>query len=608
MDILFSILLGILSLVWLLDGLRLRQRAKALVVIEPNQGTDIESPFRIITKRGAVLSESMVRSATQYALVERLDVLGLVADDLPAAEAMLCMQAVDPKTFRKSRMAFARMLGEAFLVRVETLERMGLGVIAPKSGEDFLKLAAELKKYSSASMDFAVMAGLKGAKHDGLALRPNFLKLYFGSIGAPWLFMQVAILTVGLYFSPFWAAVAFAAYIAQPLLVLVKTPSPARDLWLYAGLRPLLDTFTMIRSFFMRSGESTSRTALLAEKRQHYKELLSQGIDSFFEERREDCPLCKSKELTQFIRTQDRFQFKPGEFQVDRCRTCAHIFQNPRLSISGLDFYYKDFYDGLGEERLEGIFSHGNAPYLARARMLEGKATPSRWLDVGGGHGHFCLLARDVFPEAAFDGLDLSSSVLEAEKKGWTNRSYRGLFPELADQIAQTSPYDVISMSHYLEHTRDPSSEIEAASKVLSEGGHLLIELPDPESRFGRIFRSFWIPWFQPQHQHFLSAANLERLLKAHKFEPVTWHRGEAHHPIDIMFSIGLMVTQIARPFDLPWLPQQRGGWRKFFNPIVFVLAVPFLAASRILDLALAPLLRRPGWANAYRVLAVRVA
>ncbi|RZA25065.1 MAG: class I SAM-dependent methyltransferase, partial [Proteobacteria bacterium] len=246
--------------------------------------------------------------------------------------------------------------------------------------------------------------------------------------------------------------------------------------------------------------------------------------------------------------------------------------------------------------------------YLARARMLLGHVKPSRWLDVGGGHGHFCLLARDVFPDAAFDGLDLSSSVLEAEKKGWTNRSYRGLFPDLAEQISQSELYDVVSMSHYLEHTRDPALEIEAAGKVLPKGGHLLIELPDPESRFGKIFGSFWIPWFQPQHQHFLSAANLQRILQANNFEPVSWQRGEAHHPIDIMFSLGLMVTQIARPLDLPWLPTKSGWMRKLFNQIVFIVAIPFLIISRILDLALAPLLRRPGWANAYRVLAIRVA
>ena len=35
----------------------------------------------------------------------------------------------------------------------------------------------------------------------------------------------------------------------------------------------------------------------------------------------------------------------------------------------------------------------------------------------------------------------------------------------------------------------------------------------EPESPFGRLLGRWWIPWFQPQHQHLLSVANLEREL-----------------------------------------------------------------------------------------------
>ena len=44
------------------------------------------------------------------------------------------------------------------------------------------------------------------------------------------------------------------------------------------------------------------------------------------------------------------------------------MFQNPRLSLDGLDFYYKDFYDGLGEDGMEFVFGFGVEPYLDRAR------------------------------------------------------------------------------------------------------------------------------------------------------------------------------------------------------------------------------------------------
>ena len=93
---------------------------------------------------------------------------------------------------------------------------------------------------------------------------------------------------------------------------------------------------------------------------------------------------------------------------------------------------------------------------------------------MGTGHGHFCLVARQHWPEATFDGLDLSESVDEAARRGWVDTAYRGLFPELAGGLPRS--YDVVSMHHYLEHTRDPGAELDAATKVLEPGGHLLIE------------------------------------------------------------------------------------------------------------------------------------
>ena len=84
-------------------------------------------------------------------------------------------------------------------------------------------------------------------------------------------------------------------------------------------------------------------------------------------------------------------------------------FQNPRLNADGLEFYYRDFYDGLGEERLGNVFAgpHEDVP-RPRGAAAAAAAAPAKWLDVGTGHGHFCEVARTVFPDTAFDGLDFT--------------------------------------------------------------------------------------------------------------------------------------------------------------------------------------------------------
>jgi len=315
--------------------------------------------------------------------------------------------------------------------------------------------------------------------------------------------------------------------------------------------------------------------------------------------------MCDSRELVVHMRHGDLFQHKPGVFTIERCRACRHLFQNPRLSLAGLDFYYKDFYDGLGESGMEFIFGFGAKPYFDRARMVRAvdpQAPPKRWLDVGAGHGHFCIAVRDELPETRFDGLDLSESIEEAQRRGWIDTGYRGLFPELAPKLA--GRYDAVSMSHYLEHTLDPRAELDAARTALAANGRLMIEVPDPEYRLGRMLRRWWLPWFQPQHQHLLSTKNLEKLLREHGFTPVEWHRGEAHQRVDFAFAAWLLLSRIAPPADVPW--RKTGAARKTWRGFVLTIGTPLLLLAWLADNAAGPIIERGGRSNTYRVLARR--
>ena len=338
-----------------------------------------------------------------------------------------------------------------------------------------------------------------------------------------------------------------------------------------------------------------------AEQAAAYRELLADGTDRFFEPRRDTCPLCDGTDLSVRIQVGDLLQFKPGEFELDECAGCGHVFQNPRLSFEGLDFYYRDFYDGMGGEQLEFVFSSDDTSYRGRVDMVAAQTTPKRWLDVGGGHGHFCLVAAGVLPDTSFDGLDLSDGIVEAEKRRWIDRSYVGLFPDLATDLQ--GAYDVVTMHHYLEHTRDPVAELDAAATVLEAGGHLLIEVPDPDCRYGRALGWMWGPWFQPQHQHFVSVANLSRLLGERGFTVVGTERGPAHQPVDLAFALMLFTNRIAGAPAKPWTGPASPAAR-LRRALAFTALAPVMVAALFLDRAIAPLVSRRGFANTYRLLA----
>jgi hypothetical protein len=131
-----------------------------------------------------------------------------------------------------------------------------------------------------------------------------------------------------------------------------------------------------------------------------------------------------------------------------------------------------------------------------------------------------------------------------------------------------------------------------------------MIEVPDPEFRLGRILGRYWLPWFQPQHQHLLRAASLDKLLREHGFSPVAWHRGEAHQQVDFFFAAVLLLGHLGPPPRLPW--RWRGFGAAIWRVIVWTLGAPLVVAGIALDNALAPLFRRAKISNTYRVLAIR--
>jgi SAM-dependent methyltransferase len=351
--------------------------------------------------------------------------------------------------------------------------------------------------------------------------------------------------------------------------------------------------------------------------RAYYQGELAKGLDRFVGPRAEGCPWCGSPNLKHRVRGQDLWQGKPGMFDVDECRSCGYVFQNPRLTSEGLDFYYRDFYDGLGEGTIDTIFGGAVVHNRSRAEMVKRELArsgevPKRWLDVGTGYGHFARDARAVLPDTTFDGLDMGVGVTIGVERGWLDHAHQGMLPDLADSLA--GAYDVVSMHHYLEHTLDPRVELDAVAKVLPPGGLLLIEVPNPDYWVGKLLGRWWFNLLQPQHVNLIPMANLVEALAERGFTIVTTTSGDAHMSVDATFALPLVLDSKAsfpKMFDAdagrgapPWLPEGSQGSRR--GRVGRVWSKLVLKAGAIIDKGLTPLARRTDRGNAYRVLARR--
>ncbi|MFF5488472.1 methyltransferase domain-containing protein [Streptomyces virginiae] len=591
---------------------RARRRLRAVPVLPPTPpaaaGVPRAAEWRLLTARGVEPDPATFLAACAYAEGEGLRVLDLLPADLPAERALGLLRLVDPARYRQDRLAAGRGAGFAVLATEEVLARAGVDPGGPRPDPaELLALTRRLKEYAADATGLAIAPGLscgglgeaagpaRAAELRAQGLPPGALAA--AQLGGLALLAGVAVRQGR------WGAAAAGLYWLQPSLVLGGRRSPLRPAGLgrATAARPLRSLGAGLRTAAAAGRDTPSDGALEAARAAAYREDLAAGIGRFLEPRRTDCPWCGSDRLTVQVRVPDLLQGKPGRFTLERCEECRHVFQNPRLSLEGLEFYYRDFYDGRGGEGTGVVFGTQGAAYRGRAEMLLPHADPASWLDVGTGHGHFCNAARAVWPRTRFDGLDMGDGVREAERRGWVETGYLGQFPEFAAKLA--GQYEVVSMYHYLEHTREPLAELDAAATVLAPGGFLAIELPDPQSRMARFVGPLWLPWFQPQHQHLMPAANLREALADRGFTVVAEEHGPAHQGNDFFGAVALAATRLSPDPDRPWGPGSTPRARLLAH-VVRVVALPCFAAAVALDTVRSAVARRTDGGNAYRMLA----
>jgi SAM-dependent methyltransferase len=599
---------ALLALGAVLNGLRLRTRLRALATVEPVTDAAPDDDYVLLAAPGVYVDDITLAAATAHARAKDLDVLDLVPGDLDVERSYELVRLVDPATFRTDPLVTGRGAQHATVVHRDVLTRAGIEPSRALDPVAYLHVTAELKRYAARSTDLAVVPGLR-AVPEALDRRRSYLAALYSKAMPAVVAVPAAhhvALAAAIAVAPAWGLAALAAHLVQPLVAFRGAPVRPADLGpaslLTRPARAIARTLATVAGHWdppvVATGAESAR-----EQEEAYRELLAAGTERFFEPRAHTCPLCGSTALSTRVVTPDLLQFKPGTFELDGCGHCGHVFQNPRLSVEGLDFYYRDFYDGMGGEQLEMVFSSDDTSYRGRADLVAAHARPKRWLDVGGGHGHFCLVAKGLLPDTTFDGLDLSDSIAAAERRHWIDRGYVGLFPDLADDLH--GAYDVVSMHHYLEHTRDPGAELDAAAVVLEEGGHLLIEVPDPECRSARLLGPLWGPWFQPQHQHFVSVGNLTSMLEARGFTVVAVERAEAHQPVDLAFALLLLTNRLAGHPAKPWTGPI-SNLARLRRAACFTVLSPVMVAALLIDRAVGPFISRRGFSNTYRLLARR--
>ena len=163
------------------------------------------------------------------------------------------------------------------------------------------------------------------------------------------------------------------------------------------------------------------------------------------------------------------------------CPSCGLLMTNPRMTQDSYnhfyDKYYRDLYTDESNKDYEVFFNeqkaHGKriVDYLKSNDLFSGGEV----LEIGAGMGGILSGIREVEPHATVKGIDLGSEYIEQGK-------IRGIQLEVGNSASEAminpKKYDLIILSHVLEHFLDLDSELNNISLLLKEDGIVYIEVP----------------------------------------------------------------------------------------------------------------------------------
>ena len=227
------------------------------------------------------------------------------------------------------------------------------------------------------------------------------------------------------------------------------------------------------------------------------------------------CPVCRYPRCPFWRRLEDRFfQVTREAFPLYRCPGCGLRFQRASDIEERIPGFYPPGYwwDPEGDPRgVEGLYREWvlRRDHLRFVLSVAPPGNGRRLLDIGCGSGTFLKLAR----EAGFrvTGLEASPEAGKAAEKILPGRVVVG---DEEGLIRSGATFHVLTLFHVLEHLPRPLAYLRRIRRLMTEGGGLVIQVPDSHSIQAALLGSRWYGLDCPRHIHNFTARAVVELLK----------------------------------------------------------------------------------------------
>lgn len=212
------------------------------------------------------------------------------------------------------------------------------------------------------------------------------------------------------------------------------------------------------------------------------------------------CPVCgkNNAEASSFLGTlQPTRNLGKIFYNLLECKQCDLIFQNHLPCSYALNYIYSLTRQFDGADKYEGVKAEVTLNFFRNSfRKLTSKSKSGdfKMLEIGAGLSWMARVTKECFPTSLTVGQDVSGECVRV--CSWVDHYIVGDLFACSEKIDRHGPYQLISMTHVIEHLADPVAYLRYCRKLLAGNGIIFVTAPHrPIGWHKGVSFSLWENW-----------------------------------------------------------------------------------------------------------------